>query len=54
MKVSPASTFRNTESMVRIKSPHMGERKTIHVLYIVSFRSCYSLKVRMSFREELY
>ena len=53
MKVSPASTLRNTDSMVRIKSPHMGERKTIHVLYIVSFRSGYSLKVRMSFREEL-
>jgi len=35
MKATPASTLRNTDSMVRIKSPHMGERKTIHVLYIV-------------------
>jgi len=35
MKVSPVSTLRNTDSMVRIKSPHMGERKTIHMLYIV-------------------
>ena len=34
-KATPASTLRNTDSMVRIKSPHMGERKTIHVLYIV-------------------
>ena len=35
MKASPASTLRNLDSMVRIKSPHMGERKTMHVLYIV-------------------
>ena len=35
MKATPASTLRKTEPTLRIKSPHMGERKTIHVLYIV-------------------
>jgi hypothetical protein len=35
MKATPASTLRDTDPMVRIKSPHMGERKTIHVLYVV-------------------
>jgi hypothetical protein len=32
---TPASTLRNTGPTVRIKTSHMGERKTIHVLYIV-------------------
>ncbi len=46
MKATPASTLRNTDSMVRIKSPHMGERKTIHVLYIVFQKCSFTTSIR--------
>ena len=46
MMATPASTLRNTDSMVRIKSPHMGERKTIHVLYIVFQKWSFTTTIR--------
>ena len=46
MKATPASTLRNTDSMVRIKSPHMGERKAIHVLYIVFRKWLFMTSIR--------
>jgi len=46
MKATPASTLRNTDSIVRIKSPHMGERKAIHMLYIVFQKWLFTTSIR--------
>ena len=46
MKATPASTLRNTASMVRIKAPHMGERKAIYVLYIVFQKWSFTTSIR--------